>query len=75
MSLEIKQAHGKDLQKLAWAIGLKFTPCPKCKSTTGWGKLLFWRIIHKRRCEHERLWREIATRQITVLSLAIHSRQ
>lgn len=51
-------------------VEAKVKPCPKCgRSTKGWRVLLFWRIIHKRRCPSGKLWRDIKRGHLTGFSM------
>lgn len=46
--------------------------CKKCRSTKGWRVLLFWRIIHNRRCPQSKLWGDIKRGHLTGCSMGGH---
>ena len=42
-----------------WKVEMGILICPRCKSTAGWKRILFWRHLHKWRCKRHRLLKNI----------------
>jgi hypothetical protein len=69
-SLSIATAKGEDLERLALLVGVQLERCPRCNAPR-WRRLLFFPFywLHKRRCKHERLWRDIVAGRTRGISI------
>lgn len=63
------------LKPVFTVVEAQVKPCPKCRSTKGWRKLLFWRVLHSRKCETQILWRGIKEGKYTGFSMGVKARR